>query len=142
MTASSPTWGDIERFVQADRWRQIPSSERGGRSSDHVFYDKTLPDGRLLQTHISHSRKKSMSPGRFGAILTRQLEVSRDEFWECIRSGRPVDRPVPLDEPDERLNPAWVVNVLVGELHLSAEQIAALSPEAAEQLVHDHWAAR
>jgi hypothetical protein len=79
-----------------------------------------------------------MSPGLFGSILRNQLEVSKEEFWECVQTGRPVDRPVPLDEgPVE--HEAWVVAVLTGDLHMSAEEIEALSSEEAQQLVHDYW---
>ncbi len=140
MTPAAPTWDDIETFVNADGWREVPRGERGGSSSDHIFYDKALPDGRLLQTHISHSRKKTVSAGRFGAILRDQLEVSKDEFWECVRTGKPVDRPVPLDEIPTHQHPAWDVNVLVNDLHLTADQVMALSPEEAQERVYQHWA--
>jgi hypothetical protein len=37
---------------------------------------------------------------------------------------------------------AWVLAVLTGELHMTAEQIEALDAEQAKQLVLDHWARR
>lgn len=95
MTPVAPTWGDIEAFLAADGWRQTP--QHGGERQRHVFYEKVLEDGRVLQTHVSHSAQKSLSPGRFSNILRYQLEVSKDEFWDCIRTGKPVDRPVPVD---------------------------------------------
>lgn len=139
MTAASPSWGDVEEFLAADGWRQIPASERGGRRQPHIFFEKELADGRMLQTHISHDRSATISPGRFGAILRAQLEVSRAEFWEAIQTGEPVDRPVEVDEEAPVEHEAWVVAVLVGELHMSAELIEALSQEQAVQLVHEHW---
>ncbi|MGH3083864.1 MAG: hypothetical protein ACRDNP_07335 [Gaiellaceae bacterium] len=39
-----------------------------------------------------------LNPTRFSSVLRHQLEVSREQFWECIRTQRPVDRPV---EPEE-----------------------------------------
>lgn len=57
----------------------------------------------------------------------------------CIRSGEPVDRPVPVEEVAYQ-HPAWVVNVLSGQLHMSDEDIAKLGREEAEQLVYKHWA--
>jgi hypothetical protein len=138
LTPTAPTWGDVEDFLAADGWRQVEKGERGGSRSRHVFYEKTLADGRVLQTHISHSRQKTLSPGRFSSVLRHQLEVSRQQFWECIRAQRPVDRPVELEEgPVE--DEAWVVAVLVGELHKTAEQIAALSKEEGEKLVRERW---
>jgi hypothetical protein len=138
LTPTAPTWGDVEDFLDADGWRQVEKGERGGSRSRHLFYEKTLAEGRVLQTHISHSRQKTLSPGRFSGVLRHQLEVSREQFWECIRAHRPVDRPTELEEgPVE--HEAWVVAVLVGELHMTAEQIAALSEEEAQGLVQEHW---
>ena len=115
MTPAAPTWGDVEAFLRADGWRQVEKGERGGSRSRHVFYEKILDDGRVLQTHISHSRRKTLSPGRFSSVLRHQLEVSREQFWECIRTQRPVDRPIEREEgPVE--HEAWVVAVLVGDL--------------------------
>lgn len=138
MTPTAPTWGDVEDFLRADRWRRLEKGERGGGRNRHVFYEKTFEDGRVLQTHISHSRQKTLSSGRFSSVLRHQLEVSREQFWECIRTQRPVDRPAELEEgPVE--HEAWVVAVLVGELHMTAEQISALSEDEAKRLVHEYW---
>ena len=139
MTPVSPGWADIEEFLGADGWRELAAQERGGRQQSHIFFEKVLSDGRVLQAHISHSRQKTVSAGRFRDILRFQLEVSRQEFWECIRSGTPVPRPVdPLEDPPIE-HELWVVEVLVRDLHLSAEEIEALSAEEAQDLVHRHW---
>jgi hypothetical protein len=141
VTPTSPSWADVERFLGVDGWRQIPAGERGGRRQTHIFFEKLLPDGRLLQTHISHDRSKKISPGRFATILREQLKVSRADFWETIRSGEPVARPVETEEAPVE-HDAWVIAVLVGELHMSAEEIERLSEEGAIALVHEHWARR
>ncbi len=138
MTPNSPTWGDIRQFLSADRWREIPSNERGGTRSKHIFFDKVLEDGRVLETHVSHASDKTVSAGRFGEILRTQLEVSRADFWECVRSGTPVGRPVHTD-PAPIEHPAWVVRVLVGELHMTAEEIGALTAQEAVERVNQHW---
>lgn len=139
MTPNSPTWAEIKTFLAADGWRQLPSGARGGRSADHIFYEKTLPDGRVLQTHVSHSANKRLSAGRFREVLRRQLEVSKDAFWEAIRTGTPVDRPAPVEAPEPYQHPAWVVAVLVGQLHMTGEDIAKLSPDEAQARVHQFW---
>lgn len=141
MTPTAPSWADVEEFLGVDGWRRIPAGERGGRRQTHIFFEKLLPDGRLLQTHISHDRSKKISPGRFGMILREQLEVSRDDFWKAIRSGEPVSRPVETEEAPVE-HEAWVIAVLVGELHMSAGEIERLSEEEAIDLVHQHWARR
>jgi hypothetical protein len=139
VTPTSPSWADVEKFLGVDGWRQIPAGERGGRRQTHIFFEKLLPDGRLLQTHISHDRSKKISPGRFGTILREQLEVSRADFWGAIHSGELVSRPVKTEEAPVE-HDAWVIAVLVGEFHMSAAEIEGLSGEEAVRLVHDHWA--
>lgn len=140
MTADAPTWGEIVEFLRIDGWREIPPGARGGWQSDHVFFEKLLPDGRLLRTHVSHSTHKRPSPGRFGAILCDQLEVSRREFWQALRSREAVDRPVPAVEgPVAREHDAWVVDVLANQLHLTAKEIEALSEDKARERVLEFW---
>lgn len=139
MTAPAPTWGEVERFLQIDGWRKLGSEERGGPRSGHLFYEKLLDDGRLLQTHVSRSRAKRPSPGRFSGILREQLEISRDEFWRALQSGEPVERPAPAEEDQPVEHEAWVVDVLANQLHKSAEELAELSVEEARQRVWDHW---
>lgn len=136
MTAAAPTWGELEDFLKIDGWRQLPSS---GRSS-HVFFEKALDDGRLLQTHVSHSRDKRPSPGRFSLILREQIEVSREGFWKALGSGEPVERPAATEAGQPVEHEAWVVAVLAGQLHMTAEEIRALDPDDARQLEHDFWA--
>jgi hypothetical protein len=133
VTAAAPTWGEIEAFVRIDGWTKLPGRGR------HLFYEKLLPDGRTLQTHVSHSRDKRPSPGRFSEILRYQLEVSKTAFWEALASGRPVERPVPVEEPTGVEHEAWVVAVLVGQLHMSPDEIAKLTVDDAKQLVYEHW---
>lgn len=139
MTPNSPTAGDLERFLIADGWRRIPAGARGGKRESHVFYEKQLPDGRSLQTHVSHDRSATISAGRFGAILREQLEVSRADFWEVIRSGEPVGRPVPVEEPEVVEHDAWVIEVLTGKLHMGPQEIEKLSQQDAIDLVHEFW---
>lgn len=136
MTAAAPTWGELEQFLKIDGWRQLPAS---GRSA-HVFFEKALDDGRILQTHVSQSRDKRPSPGRFSLILREQIEVSREEFWKTLGRGEPVDRPAANEAEQAVEHEAWVVAVLAGQLHMTAEEIEALEPDAARQLVHDFWA--
>ena len=137
MTPTSPTWGDIRAFLAADGWSELPSGARGGSQTDHVWFEKLVADRHVLRTKVSHAKQKTLSAGRFRAIARHELEVSVAEFWECIRSGKPVDRPVEVDEVVYQ-HPAWVVSVLAGQLHMSDVDIAKLSREAAERLVYEH----
>jgi hypothetical protein len=140
MRPDAPTWGEIEKFLQVDCWTRLPASSRGGSSENHIFYEKLLDSGALLQTHISHSRRVRPSPGRFGLILREQIKVSRAQFWEALRSGEPVARPAAIEPEQQVEHDAWVLAVLVGELHMAAAQIEVLDTEQARRLVLDHWA--
>jgi len=139
VTPTSPSWGDVEQFLTADGWRQIPPGERGGRRQPHIFFEKELSDRRILQTHISHDRSSAISSGRFGAILREQLEVSRAEFWKVIQSGEPVERPVEADDEQVVEHEPWVIAVLAGKLHMKPEEIEGLTEQAAIDLVYEHW---
>ena len=130
--------GLIAQSSQAIRPPRFP--ERFRSSQDHIFFEKLLDSGELLQTHISHSRGGRPSTGRFASILRHQIKVSRTEFWQALRSGEPVARPVPVPVEAEQVeHEAWVVAVLAGDLHMTAEEIAMLDAEYARQLVLDHW---
>jgi hypothetical protein len=139
MTPNAPTWGEMEKFLQADGWTRLPAASRGGSGQRHIFFEKLLDGGELLQTHISHSRRGGPSPGRFGVILREQIKVSRAEFRQALSSGEPVARPAPVEIEQHVEHEAWVIAVLAGELHMTAEQIEGLDVEQARQLVLDHW---
>lgn len=127
----TPTWGEIERFCRIDGWREK-------RRTGHVFFEKVLADGTVLRAHRSFAGGKTMSPGRFKAILRNQLQVSEADFWAALETKAPVARP---SEPpkEEAALPAHLVRVLKDELHLSEPELAELSLEEAQRLVHEHW---
>jgi hypothetical protein len=139
MTPDAPTWGEIEKFLLLDGWTRLPAASRGGSSQRHIFFEKLLDSGELLQTHISHSRRGGLSPGRFGLILREQIKVSRAQFWQALSTGEPVARPSPVKAEQQVEYEAWILAVLTGELHMTAEQIEELDPEQARHLVLDHW---
>ena len=59
-------------------------------------------------------------------------------FREALTSGEPVAQPVSMDTEQQVEHEAWVLAVLVGELHMTAKQIEELDVEQARQLVLDH----
>ena len=84
----TPTWAQIESFCRIDGWREV-------RRSDHVFYEKVLAEGVVLRTHRSFSSRKTISPGRFKAILRYQLRVTEEQFWLALDTRSAVDRSAP-----------------------------------------------
>jgi hypothetical protein len=127
----TPTWGEIEQFCRIDGWHE-------SRQTDHVFFEKTLGDGTVLRTHRSFASGKTMSAGRFQAILRDQLRVSAKGFWRALETGHEVARPSEPPAADPGL-PAYLVRVLKAELHLGEAEIASLALSEAERLVHEHW---
>ncbi len=75
----TPTWDEFREFLKHDNWEE-------DRATGHDFFEKTLPDGEILRTHASRSGSKTMSPGRFKAILSDQARLSEAEFWEVLRT--------------------------------------------------------
>ncbi|MHB1576874.1 MAG: cytotoxic translational repressor of toxin-antitoxin stability system [Candidatus Dormibacteria bacterium] len=112
-----------------------------GRSPDHRYYRLVLDDGTVLETRISHSSKKTMSQGRWRAILRDQLGVSDEDFWKSLRDKRPVERPSgpPLEEEIEQI-PLWAAELLTARLGMSLAAIAQLGRDRAIELARETWA--
>lgn len=73
MTPNAPSFKEIEDFLRIDGWTEAPT----GHGSKHRFFEKVLPSGEVLTTHISHSAKKSPGAGRFAEMLREQLRIKR-----------------------------------------------------------------
>lgn len=125
----TPSWDEIERFCRIDGWTHV-------RSTDHEFWQRVLPSGEVSETHTSFASRKTMSQGRFAAILRSQLQVSRREFWNALQTGQAVERPSAEIEEGPRAHEAWVV---IGLKHHGVvdDGIAGLSREEAVALLHE-----
>lgn len=126
----TPTWDEFAEFLRYDEWRAV-------RSTDHEFYEKTLPDGEILQTHASRSGSKTMSSGRFKTILIDQLRISEDAFWTVLRTKRPAPRPSPGPAPAPVSLPLWLALALEREGSLRRTEIATLDHAAAVARLHE-----
>lgn len=126
----APTWGYIDAFCAADGWTAT-------RTTDHVHWEKVLPDGSVLKTHRSFASDTVIGENRFRWILREQLHVSRDDFWGATRTGKPVDRPVSLEEAPQ-MYPAWVVFGLK-KYGYSEEQVRKMTPAEAQELLQRKW---
>jgi len=129
----TPTWGEVREFLRIDEWEE-------DRKTGHDHFVKMLGDGSELRTHVSFADDKTMSPGRFASICRTQLRITTDAFWEALRSGRPVPRPSPVEAAPPTAIPAWAAKVLLGEMHLAEEEVAALTAPEAMALVQQFWA--
>jgi hypothetical protein len=126
----TPSWDEILEFLKLDRWAE-------DRSTGHDFFEKVLPNGEILHTHSSRSGGKTISPGRFKAILSDQLRVSETEFWETLRTGKPAGRPSLSPEPPPASLPLWIVEALVREVGLTPGQIGGLGDSEARALIDE-----
>jgi hypothetical protein len=120
----TPTWDEFREFLRHDDWAE-------DRATGHDFFEKTLSDGEILRTHASRSGSKTMSPGRFNAILSDQLRLSETEFWDVLRTKAPAPRPSPAPEPAPKSLPLWLALALEREVGLTREQIAELDEQEA-----------
>ncbi len=137
MTPNAPTFNQIETFLKADGWTEV-TGQQGWGSSHRVFVKHPAP-GEPLVTHISHSGHKSPGAGRFSEILRDQVQVNKADFWQAISSGKPVDRPVEIEE--EVVAPhGWQVLELLGQMHLDPTELEGMSPEEAQGRIDD-WRA-
>lgn len=124
----TPSWDELRGFLKHDDWDE-------DRATGHDFFEKTLSDGEILRTHASRSGSKSMSPGRFKAILSDQLRIGEAEFWDVLRTRTPALRPSPAPEPAPRSVPLWLAQALEREVGLTRKEIATLDEiEAHRQL--------
>ncbi len=122
------TWDEFREFLKHDNWEE-------DRATGHDFFEKALPDGEILRTHASRSGSKTMSAGRFKAILSDQLQLSQAEFWEVPRTKAPAPRPSPAPEPAPTSLPLWLARALEREVGLTREQIAKLADDEARRLL-------
>ncbi len=72
-----PKFRDLKRFCDKNGWSMI-------RNTDHWYYEKTTPDGTILQTKISHGTHKEIPRHLWKHILSKQLKVSEEEFWKKV----------------------------------------------------------
>lgn len=122
-------WDDVREFLRHDQWTADIE-----RSTDHDYFEKTLVTGEVLTTKVSRSGKKTMSPGRFKAILSDQLRLNEAEFWNVLRLKEPAPRPSLEPESEPESLPLRLVQQLERS-GVRPEDIAGLSTEEAIALL-------
>ena len=131
---SAPTWGDLVAFCKADRWDPP-------RQTKHAVYTKVLPDGTALLTEVSRGKAAdTIGKGLFHFILRVELQVSEEEFWLAIKSGKPAARPAhPAPAPVPAKPDAGLIFQLRKYLHLTDAQLAPLSKEEAVEMLQEFY---
>ena len=139
MTTRIASRRDHQKFCLTEQWNEVRNA-RGKATQHHITYELPLHDGRILRTRISRpANTNTYGKNLWAHILKDQLEVSRDEFWNCVNNGVLPPRNPSSQRDAAHLLPAGLAYHLVHTLHLSTSEIAALTLDQAVQLMKAHW---
>ncbi|GAA3370692.1 hypothetical protein GCM10020367_18320 [Streptomyces sannanensis] len=137
MSRPQPDRERHDRFCVVEAWKRVRDA-RGRTGTHHVTYELTLHDGRILRTRISHPVDRTVyGQAMWRHILRDQLDITEDEFWECVLDDRLPDRGAP-PVPKESL-PADLVHLLIHRVGLAEEEVAALTKEEAVARLQRYW---
>ncbi len=139
-----PTYKELRDFCKIDDWVDLKEKRsavqgRKGQALDHYRYEKVLPDGRILQTKVSRGAGRYGDPNLWRRIWRDQLGLDdEDQFWEALRTRKPVDRATAQPEPppaSATAKPAWLHKNLVLIVGIPEAEVLALSAQEA----HARW---
>jgi hypothetical protein len=108
----APSRKDHLTFCVNEGWTEVRNAT-GQAVRHHLTFELSLPDGRILRTHISRppDSKDTYGPGLWSRILRDQLRVTAHEFWACVQGHDLPDRG--FVKPPEESIPADVLTLLV-----------------------------
>lgn len=72
-----PRFRELKAYCEKNGWALI-------RKTDHYYYEKVLPDGRVLRTRVSMALHKEIPRQLWQRILSRQLQVTEEEFYRGL----------------------------------------------------------
>lgn len=131
----APRRKDHLKFCLTEGWTEVRNAS-GQTVRHHQTFELSLPDGRILRTHISRppDSKDTYGPGLWSRILRDQLGVTPDEFWACVRDRVVPDRGA-TKLPVESI-PADVLTILVNR-GVPEQEVLRMSRQQALALMHD-----
>ncbi len=130
---------DHQRFCQIEGWAEVRNA-RGKPTKHPIAYEFVVGDGRILRTRISRpANTDAYGPGLWGHILDDQLDVTEDEFWDCVDRGEPPDRTVPERSVPPDALPADLMYQLVHIVGLAASEVEGITVEDAVKRLTHHW---
>ena len=130
---------DLRRFCELNGWEKTKAT-----SPDHDRYRKTLENGDILRTRVSHGRGPACDdPALWNRIWRGQLALkSEAEFWEVLRTRRPAGRSQIDDTPtavfQQPSMPTWLFEFLVNVIGLSENDVLDMTEEQATQRYMRH----
>ncbi|MGI8750086.1 MAG: hypothetical protein ACR2J6_06000 [Thermoleophilaceae bacterium] len=130
-----PDKEDLKRFCEIDGWE-----ETNARNPDHCRYKKTLDNGDILRTRVSHGRGPVCGdPALWHRIWRHQLELeSEDQFWEVLGSGEPAQRGELEPAPEQPGMEAWLFEYLIHRIEIPEDEALAMGGEEAMRLYLEH----
>lgn len=125
-----------DAFCRTEGWNLVRGAT-GKTVTHHKTYEITLWDGRVLRTRISRPINSSeYGPRLWSHILKQQLEVTQEEFWDCVRNGKVPDRGfAPMPAPEHSI-PLFLLKELI-RLGVSEKDALALTPAEAARMRAD-----
>ncbi len=133
-----PSTAHFHRFCEVDEW-EIKKTARGKKAGDHTRYSKTLPDGTVLSTKVSHGRRDIGDADLFSHILRTQLQVTAEQFWDAVDHAAKPQRPgaEPKPPPKEAI-PFDLARNLLTRVGVSQAELALMSKEEAVARWHEY----
>ena len=131
------TRSDHETFCTTEGWAERKRANVE-LESHRVNYELPLPDGRILYTRISHPVDMSdYGPSIFGHILREQLQVSAEEFWDCVNNQVLPNRGH-IQQVTEAI-PLGVIRILTQEAHIPESEVRTMTKAEAVARVAEFY---
>lgn len=125
-----PTFRDLKTYLERDGdWKEIPSLARGRRRvGDHWRFRKTLPDGTVLRTKVSHALGDEIGPDLLGHIVRDQLHTTMKHFRDVV-AGRATKRAAA--KPRVAAIPGWLITRLIHTVGIPEAEVRGMSAKVA-----------
>jgi hypothetical protein len=126
-----PTFRDLRTYLERDGgWEEVPNLARGRRRvGDHWRYRKTLPDGTVLRTKVSHALGDEIGPDLLGHIVRHQLRTTMEHFRDVL-AGRAADEAAQSEDLPEPV-PGWLVARLLYTVGVPEGEVRRMSADEA-----------
>lgn len=120
-------------------WQEVRNA-RGQKVRHNETYELGLEDGRILRTRISRPvNRDTYGEQLWKHVLTDQLAVAEEVFWQCVDDGVRPQRSVSKHAPPEAAIPASLVYQLLHEVGLDEQAVARMTREQAIARMQQHW---
>lgn len=126
-----PTFRDLKTYLERDGgWEEVPNLARGRRRvGDHWRYRKTLPDGTVLRTKVSHALDDEIGPDLFSHILRDQLRTTMEHFRDVLAGHAADEEAASADRPEPF--PGWLITRLLYTVGVPEAEVRQMTADEA-----------